>query len=59
VIVAARIAARATGAQVLVADVVRELVAGKGFLFSDTGEHTLRGFAEPIRIWELCWEDTE
>ena len=57
VIVAARIAAKATGAQILVADVVRQLVAGKGFLFSDTGEHTLRGFEEPVRIWELRWRD--
>jgi class 3 adenylate cyclase len=56
VIVAARIAAKASGGQVLVADVVRQLVAGKGFLFSDTGEHVLKGFEEPARIWELRWE---
>jgi class 3 adenylate cyclase len=55
VIIAARVAAKATGAQVLVSDVVRQLVAGKGFLFSDTGEHVLKGFEEPVRIWELRW----
>jgi class 3 adenylate cyclase len=55
VIIAARIAARASGAQVLVSDVVRQLVAGKGFLFSDTGEHVLKGFEEPVRIWEMRW----
>jgi len=56
VIAAARIAARAAGGQVLVADVVRQLLAGKGFLFHDTGEHDLKGLEEPIRLWELRWE---
>ena len=56
VIVAARIAAKAAGGQVLVADVVRQLSAGKGFLFSDTGEHVLKGLEEPVRIWELRWD---
>jgi class 3 adenylate cyclase len=30
-------------------------VAGKGFVFSDAGEHMLKGFEEPVRIWELHW----
>ena len=55
VIAAARIASRAEGGQVLVSNVVRELVTGKGFLFADTGEHVLRGFEDPVRIWELRW----
>ncbi len=37
VIVAARIAAKADGGEVLVSAVVRQLVTGKEFLFSDTG----------------------
>ena len=53
VIAAARIASKATGGQVLVADVVRQLVAGKGFLVHDTGEHDLKGLEEPVRLWEL------
>jgi class 3 adenylate cyclase len=53
VIAAARIASKATGGQVLVADVVRQLVAGKGFLFHDTGDHDLKGLEEPVRLWEL------
>jgi class 3 adenylate cyclase len=53
VIAAARIASLALGGQVLVANVVRELVAGKGFLFHDTGEHLLKGIEDPVRIWEL------
>ena len=56
VIAAARIAAKAEGGQVLVSDVVRQLVAGKGFLFSDTGEHILKGMEEPVRVWRLRWE---
>jgi class 3 adenylate cyclase len=56
VIAAARIASRADGGQVLVSDVVRQLVAGKGFLFHDTGEHGLKGLEDPVRIWELRWE---
>ena len=56
VIAAARIASRAEGAQILVADVVRQLVTGKGFLFHDTGEHVLKGLEDPVRLWELRWE---
>ncbi len=56
VIAAARIAGKASGGQVLVSDVVRQLVAGKGFLFSDTGLHDLKGLEEPVRLWELRWE---
>ena len=57
VIAAARIAAQADAGQVLVADVVRQLAAGKGFLFHDTGEHYLKGLEEPVRVWELRWTD--
>lgn len=53
VITAARIAALAEGGEVLVANVVRELVAGKGFLFNDRGEQPLRGLEDPVRVWQL------
>ena len=52
---AARIAAQAQGGQVLVSDVVRQLVAGKGFLFADRGEAVLRGFEDPVRLYEVRW----
>jgi class 3 adenylate cyclase len=55
VIVAARIAARAAGGEILVSDVVRQLVAGKGFVFADRGETALRGFEEPVRVYEVSW----
>ena len=52
---AARICARAEPGQVLAANVVRELAAGKQFLFSDHGDVVLRGFEDPIRLYELSW----
>jgi class 3 adenylate cyclase len=57
VIAAARIAALAAGGQVLVANVVRELVQGKGFEFAGRGETVLSGFEEPVRLWELRWHE--
>jgi class 3 adenylate cyclase len=56
VIVAARIAAKAEGGEILASDVVRQLVAGKGFLFSDRGDVVLRGFEDPVRLYEVRWE---
>ena len=56
VILAERIAAQAEGGEILVANVVRELAAGKGFLFSDRGEVVLRGFEDPVRLYEVRWE---
>ncbi|MGQ9573130.1 MAG: adenylate/guanylate cyclase domain-containing protein [Dehalococcoidia bacterium] len=57
VIAAARIATKAEGGEILVANVVRELVAGKGFLFSDRGEVVLQGFEEPVRLYEVRWRE--
>jgi class 3 adenylate cyclase len=57
VIVAARIAARAKGGEILVSDVVRQLVAGKGFLFNDRGDHALKGFEDPVRVFEVRWRE--
>jgi len=50
---AARVCARAEPGQVLAANVVRELAAGKRFLFSDLGEVVLRGFEDPVRLYEV------
>ena len=57
VILAARIAAKAEGGEILASNVVRELVAGKGFLFSDRGDVVLRGFEDPVRLYEVRWEE--
>ena len=55
VIRAARIAALAQGGEILAANVVRELAEGKGFLFGDRGEVALRGFDDPVRVFEVRW----
>jgi len=55
VITAARIAAKAEGGEILAANVVRELAAGKGFLFADRGDVALRGFEDPVRLYEVSW----
>ncbi len=57
VIRAARIAALAAGGEILVANVVRELSEGKGFLFSDRGDTALRGFEDPVRLFEVRWRE--
>jgi class 3 adenylate cyclase len=57
VILAARIAAKAEGSEILVANAVRELSAGKGFLFADRGDFVAKGFEEPVRIYEVRWRD--
>jgi class 3 adenylate cyclase len=50
---AARVCAKAEAGQILVSNVVRELAAGKGFLFSDEGEVVLRGFEDPVRLYAV------
>ena len=52
---AARIAGQAQGGEILVANVVRELAEGKGFMFGDRGEVALRGFDDPVRVFEVRW----
>ena len=52
---AARIRDLAQPRQILASDVVRQLAAGKGFLFADQGETVLRGFEDPVRIYEVRW----
>jgi class 3 adenylate cyclase len=54
---AARIAAKAEGEEILVSDTLRGLVAGKGFLFSDRGDVALRGFEDPVRLYEVRWRE--
>ena len=58
VIRAARIAALAQAGEILVSNVVQELAEGKVFLFSDRGEIVLRGFDDPVRLFEVRWAET-
>ncbi len=57
VIEAARITAAAQGGEILVANVVRELAKGKDFRFADRGDVALKGFDEPVRLYEVRWQD--
>ena len=54
---AARIASKAEGGEILVSDVVRQLVAGKKFMFNDRGETEMRGFEDPVRVYEVRWRE--
>jgi class 3 adenylate cyclase len=55
VILASRIAAKAAGGEILVADTVRGLCSGKRFLFVDRGDFVAKGVQEPVRISEVSW----
>jgi class 3 adenylate cyclase/pimeloyl-ACP methyl ester carboxylesterase len=54
---AARVCAEADGGEILVSNVVRELAAGKGFLFNDRGEAALKGFEDPVRLYGVRWRE--
>ena len=57
VILASRIAAKADGGEILVADTVRGLCSGKGFLFADRGEFVAKGFEDPVRLFDVRWRE--
>ncbi len=57
VIMAERICGKTSGGEILVSDTLRGLVAGKGFLFADRGEVALRGFEDPVRLYEVRWRE--
>jgi len=54
---ARRICDLALGGQIFVSDVVRQLSAGKGFMFTDRGDVIPKGFDEAVRLYELRWQD--
>jgi class 3 adenylate cyclase len=51
---AARVCDQAGTDQVVVAGVVRDLCMGKGMAFSSRGEEALKGFTEPVRLYEVA-----
>lgn len=53
VVQARQICERAKTGQLLVSEVVRQLVPGKGFVFERLGEKTLKGFDEPVALYTL------
>jgi class 3 adenylate cyclase/alpha-beta hydrolase superfamily lysophospholipase len=52
---AARICQLCDPGTILVSSVVRDLTAGRRFLFSDRGEQLPRGFEDPVRLYEVRW----
>ena len=43
----------------MTSDSVRGLAAGKKFLFSDRGETAMRGFEDPVRLFEVRWREED
>jgi class 3 adenylate cyclase len=53
---ASRLCAHAQPEQILVSNAIAELCLGKGLLFEDLGEVTLKGFNSPIRAHAATWK---
>jgi len=51
-------AAEPVAGEVLVSDTVRGLArTSAGVGFEDRGEQTLKGFDEPVRLYEVRWQE--
>jgi class 3 adenylate cyclase len=57
VILASRIAAKAGAGEILIPEPVRHLLSGKTFVFSDRGEHEMKGFDDAVRLYEVRWRE--
>jgi len=53
---AARLCSRAKPGSVLVSSAVHDLALGKGFAFRKRGRVSLKGFDEPVHIFEVMWQ---
>jgi class 3 adenylate cyclase/DNA-binding SARP family transcriptional activator/tetratricopeptide (TPR) repeat protein len=56
---AARILAVADADEILVSRVVRDLMGTTEVTFTDRGDHDLKGFPEPWRLYDVQWTDDE
>jgi class 3 adenylate cyclase len=54
---AARLVDRAEPGTVLVSSAVRDLALGKGFVFRKRGRLRPKGFAEPVQVYEVVWQE--
>src|SRR5947199_5382876 len=52
---ASRLCAHAQPEQILVSNAIAELCLGKGLLFEDLGEVSLKGFGSPVRAHAAAW----
>ena len=55
--IAKRLESAAPENGILIADGVKQLLAGKDFDFTDQGEVTLKGLDEPVRAWSVGWTE--
>jgi class 3 adenylate cyclase len=53
---ASRLCTHAQPEQILVSNAIAELCLGKGLLFEDLGEVTLKGFGSPVRAHAAAWK---
>jgi class 3 adenylate cyclase len=53
---AARLCSRAEPGSVLVSSAVHDLALGKGFVFRKRRRLSLKGFDEPVHIFEVVWQ---
>lgn len=53
---ASRLCTQALPEQILVSNAITELCLGKGLLFEDLGEVTLKGFGSPVRAHAAAWK---
>ena len=54
---AARIVDKASSEQIFVSEIVRGICAGKDFRFAKQDNFDMKGFAEPITLFEVLWEE--
>jgi class 3 adenylate cyclase len=52
---ARRVCDAAEAGRIFVSNVVRDLCMGKGYRFVDQGPCSLKGFDEPVRVYEVVW----
>ena len=54
---ASRVCGQAGANQIYVSAVVKDLAAGKNFVFKSLGEFNLKGITEPQLLYEVVWND--
>jgi class 3 adenylate cyclase len=57
VILASRIAAKAGAGEILIPEPVRHLLSGKSYVYTDRGEHEMKGFDDAVRLYEVRWRE--
>src|SRR5436309_5909218 len=57
VILASRIAAYAAGGEILIPEPLRHLLSGKSYVYADRGVTALKGFEDPVRLYEVHWRE--